>query len=516
MTTDPKGKSLDALTQELGVDDWLRLGHKGLTQPGKGLTKDAVMQALGGIESIANKPGESTEINEGEGTHILRIHDPALNVYYVTIVVNGVPMISMRDGKLDYDRIYDSEKEVLQGIVEAGMPEIQTFARKPGKKGKPAGKPQPKHRPGFAFDPALDRYLRENGKYFVFNALEGQDEGRKGKNIVSGEALEGLIAPDMLRRFREHGYDLSMQGIDAYVHESRKKIRELRRLWVSEEVQTEEVTGLVADFIREHQKDLLSLLKPAEKKDAYENARRVYKWFNQRKPGKPIQVIVDGLRYNLLQACSRTIVGEEFVKVRDATNKWLAYAVAGDFVETDPDIQREIIPIFKEKDEKTKNRDTNFEAVRLIGKKVVDPQHNYHPGNLKMGVRGLWIFGYIASDKTATKTGYGTEVEYIHPASHLLARYNVYDRVLAGAFNRALKARKDQPLTLETSLDCERFGRELYNAIDEGRRAGIFTSRRKGDMGAPLIEEGTHLGRILRMYVGINQERFLEKASQGR
>ena len=40
MATDPKGKSLDALTQQLGVEDWLRLGHQGLAQPGKGLTKE--------------------------------------------------------------------------------------------------------------------------------------------------------------------------------------------------------------------------------------------------------------------------------------------------------------------------------------------------------------------------------------------------------------------------------------------------------------------------------------------
>ena len=204
---------------------------------------------------------------------------------------------------------------------------------------------------------------------------------------------------------------------------------------------------------------------------------------------------------------------EDFKRYISSTAKWVAYAKAADYIKNDEYIQKNILPKLRTTEDERSSRDKIFEAVSDLGRLVIDPDHSYDKIFFRFLVAGLWMEGVMEkeTDKgSEPRTIGGAMNEYTDGIGNLIERYDLYDRLLKKAFVKQLeKGVFDEKKTeLNTQGECSTFGRTLYDSLldkDKGR----FTSIRYEER--PLTECGTYLVRLLRSYIGINRQYFVDE-----
>ncbi|MBI2666555.1 hypothetical protein HYX13_02995 [Candidatus Woesearchaeota archaeon] len=528
--------SLERLAQQLSPQETLRLIQQGKLQTGRRYSPEQAKKFLTAltpvVEEAASKDTTSRLQAEREGAYLLRIFNPGANMFYVTLVINGIPLFTKTpEGKLDQSLLYEDEDPLLRKIVEAGMPEdVQTYFKNT-QKGKGKGKKKDKNKthrvkekPTFVFDPKIENFLMQCGEALVFEALENASIGEV-KETISGQELESLLDVNLLRQVHSQGFQVSVQSIANYVACSRRKIRELRRIYVSDFLATEEVTQLVSKYLKTFGEKLPELLRRSPNEDlVFVDAKELYFWFAGESPKMAVQHAVDGLRATLFQLYAGKLGKDDYLRFRDATAKWLAYAKATDYVRRDKFIQEKIISLFDntidENGAHARARDVNFEVLSRLGKRIVEDEQQALPLYLRMTVRGLWMFNYFGRDRGAEKnpmrSAHGVDVEYVQPLVHYLDRRQTYDPLLFAAAEKLEKQELEKVLEegLETAVGCETLGRKLYTTIPQKIRERVFTDRRKGYEGRPLVADGTHLGRILRAHVGIHRETYQQEYLQ--
>ncbi len=542
-----KGKTIEELARDLSPTDLLRLQRKGTIRPGRLHSpveiKDALRNLATKIPATAVQTQDYVPLKEGS-IYFVRIYDPAQNLNYITIARGGrAEFTTDAAGNLISDQVLTDDDDLCNLIISAGMP-VDTLIAQRGKKtktkkGTPRKGKSPRAPAPCAFDPLVRKYIEQNGQALVFAALERMGEDRQDYQIKSPEELEELLDPAFVKRVTDRGFEVTVQSAVNFIASNKRKLRDRRIVYLNEHVQTDQIIELVSAFIREHRsgdqtKPSLDEICHADHRSrkVFDNARYVYHWFADQNTKTRVEHVVDGLRFNLLNIAGRSLDREPYREVRDTTAKILAYCKAADFVARDEFTQRDIIPLFaaaktsvpldtletETGKKKTKAADTNFEVVRKLGQHILDPTQYFDDIFFRMVIRGLWMFEYLDKDKKGGsedeiemgRSGWGAEVEYIQPTSHLMARFQVYDQVLTESFESLRrKGACKGGLNLDTAKECADLGAKLYNNLLDRKRA-LFLHLRKE---APLAEGGTHLYRILRMYVGIKKEEFLERLS---
>ncbi len=200
-------------------------------------------------------------------------------------------------------------------------------------------------------------------------------------------------------------------------------------------------------------------------------------------------------------------------KVTEATRKWVTNALAADEVRKSDYIQREIIPLLRRDCSPDTVVNNNFNAFAKLAKLVVGPEKRYDPNQLRMYIRGLWVEGLMEKNvegRLEPRTAEGLMSEYTNGLQNLLVKYKIYDGALKSAFQQMLD-RGDfdrEGLHLETQARCTSFGFDIYKeALPADKER--FTRLHQPDV--PLKAGGLYMSRILRMYVAVNREWFLER-----
>ncbi len=523
--------NLEQLTRGLSPEDTLRLLQQGKFRPGKRYSPEQAQSFLNALAPVMRDASpEDAPYHlpaEGEGAYLLRIFNPGANMFYVTLVVNGVPLFTRNsEGDLDQSSLYESEDPLLRRIVEAGMPEdVQAFFKRKSVPGAGDGDDKKKKRkkthrvrdkPSFVFDPQIESFLKQCGEALVFEALENISFGEV-KETVSGQDLENLLDAQLLRKVRSQGFQVTVQSLTNYVACSRKRIRDLRRIYVSDFLATEDITRLVSKYLREFRGKLPELINRSRNEElVFEDGKEMYFWFAKEDQKITVQHAVDGLRATLFRLYGDKLGKDEYLRFREASAKWLAYAKAADYVKREEFIQEKIVPLFREaaetEEERKAARNVNFEVMSILGRRIIEDEQQALPLYLRMTVRGLWMFDYferdVGAEKNPMRTARGVDTEYILPLVHYLDRRNAYEPLLFAAAERLQREGHLLGEGVDTAAGCEALGRKLYVTVPKKTREEVFTDRRKGYEGRPLVADGTHLGRILRTHVGIHRERY--------
>lgn len=527
---DKNGLSLEQLTRGLSPEDTLRLFQQGKFRPGNRYSPEqaqAFLTALAPVMRDASPEDAPYHLPaEGEGAHLLRIFNPGANMFYVTLVVNGVPLFTRNsEGDLDQSSLYESEDPLLRRIVEAGMPEdVQAFFKRKSAPGAGDGDDKKKKRkkthrvrdkPSFVFDPQIEGFLKQCGEALVYEALENISLGEV-KETVSGQDLENLLDAQLLRKVRSQGFQVTVQSLTNYVACSRKRIRDLRRIYVSDFLATEDITRLVSKYLREFASKLPDLISRSRNEDlVFVDGKQMYFWFARENPKITVQHAVDGLRATLFRLYADTLGKDEYLRFREASAKWLAYAKAADYVKREKFIQEKIIPLFREAaegEQRQAARNVNFEAMSILGRRIIEDEQQALPLYLRMTVRGLWMFDCferdVGAEKSPMRTAEGVDREYLDPLVHYLERRGVYDPLLFAAAEKLQREGHLLGERVDTAAGCETLGKKLYATIPGEVREKVFTDRRKEYEGRLLVADGRHLGWILRAHVGIHRERY--------
>ena len=515
----------------LSYDDLIRLAIDGNIDIRKPQDRESLEALLHELDPLVRATSsEETSTNLVLETQIVRIRIPGRNIYYVTIMKGGkVIMTKDVNGDLDLSHPKQGLDEITDMLAYSTMLDTarrieSTKKTKTGKGGKnPTFKPT-RDKPGYVRDPALDIYLLENAQALAFNALSSPEKLRKGQVLTTRDELEEVIDdPKFLATATELGFAIEAESITSYIARHRGEISRKTKRVINKIIEKQEVRKIAAEVLLEYidradpKKQKLRVL--CEKSDSI---LELYKKLNDKKlaerlddKGEHFVICFRQMSLDVIYGIKKIgieISRDEFNKYITSTAKWVAYAKAGDYIQGDDYIQREILPKLRAIEDRA-SRDKIFEVVSDLGRLVIDPSHSYDRIFFRFLIAGLWMEGVMEKETekgVESRTLGGAMNEYTDGVGNLIERYGLYDKLLRKTFKKHLEqgAFNEKNLALSTQAECSIFGRSLYDLLDDKDKIK-FTSIRDGTR--PLTEGGTYLVRLLRSYIGINRKYFIDE-----
>ncbi|MBS3151820.1 hypothetical protein J4230_00255 [Candidatus Woesearchaeota archaeon] len=530
--TDGKITLKDFARQErLSYHELVRLAVDGNIDTKRPQDRRELEELLHRLDPLARTTtSEEPTGNSGSDTKIVMMRIPGSNIYYVTIMKGGKVILTKgQDGNLDLSDPQQGLDEITDILAYSTMLDTSNRIdsakkKKTGKKGKPTFKPT-KDKPGYVRDQALDTYLIENADALAFFALANPEKIKKTRTFTNRDDLEEIINdPAFLETATNLGLTIEVESITSYVAKHRGEISRKTKRVITEIIEKEDIRKTAGEVLLEYiireDREKKKLRELCEKS---ESVLPLYKRFIDKKISKRLDdkgehfvICFRQLALDVLYSVKRTGIEmskEDFKRYISSTAKWVAYAKAADYIKNDEYIQKNILPKLRTTEDERSSRDKIFEAVSDLGRLVIDPDHSYDKIFFRFLVAGLWMEGVMEkeTDKgSEPRTIGGAMNEYTDGIGNLIERYDLYDRLLKKAFVKQLeKGVFDEKKTeLNTQGECSTFGRTLYDSLldkDKGR----FTSIRYEER--PLTECGTYLVRLLRSYIGINRQYFVDE-----
>jgi hypothetical protein len=479
---------------------------------------EELKKKLTGINELASLDASGWEITDTDDVLLVAIHDKKRNVIYHTIARGGRALFTHDDtGMIDYSRVYESIDEVIEVCVTQGVPEQIIKNRRGGDGGGDGGTRTPPSKPQLAFDPVFMQYLHDNKESITYDANKCSDREARPHMIKSKPELEKILGPKMVKKAGRSNCNVGAMTMKDFISKHRKAINKARVIYRSELLKNPRITrlmGAFSSFVKRKKSGSSQFSKYCSNQ---ENALEVYAWLKRNTPEDvPLTDMAQALR-DYIENGFKDAPEDQFARIRKATSWWVAATTAGNYLEKNPCMQEKVMPYLQSEDEDMSICDKNFEAIREIGKMFTDPTHQYDKiRQFRFVIEGLQLFGLIEHDKfKGPKRKWKPEsvgAAYIQPMSHLMQRYAIYHTELSEAFEKLRDKGKLKDLKIETANDCTKFGKELYYSIPKSRRRKIFSRLKVRSV--PLGEDSTHFEGILRMYVGVNKEYFLENAGQ--
>lgn len=525
-------------TSELNFHQLVTAAVHGRVDLGKKYDSEELRKVLS--ESVAplaqgrSAAGSSLYIPNNE-VQLVSMRIEGTNINYLTLLIGGrVHLTTESDGTLDLSHP-EMGLDILLDILASSstIDPIRAVAEHKGKKkigprAKPSFKPT-KERPGYVCDPILERYIVDNAEVLAYAALTGVRSYEGERTLKSMDELESVIEDRaFLDKAREHGITLAVQPIMGYIGLHRETLAKKVRRYVTAITEKEVVRRIVGQFVLSHidstdreKKRLKELCSSPEiGTDIYQ---RLVKERDSAGDDERGEHYVTCLRemvmtiFREMLTSQGTVTQDEFLQYRLTTRTWVAGAKAADYVKTDPLVQKEVIPLLRDGDISSFN-DRMFRAMCSVGRKVLDPEHLYNPYLVHLIVRGLWMERLLEKEDKGSvtiRTQKGSMVEYTDGLTNLITRYSEYDSLLKASFDD-LKAKEELPIDnieLDSQDRCSHLGQGLYkNLTDENQRK--FSHLR--DSSIPLKDTGSSLGRLLRLYVGINRDYFMKEIGEQR
>ncbi|MBI4148105.1 hypothetical protein HY490_02335 [Candidatus Woesearchaeota archaeon] len=500
--------------KDLPIERVIELTLSGATAPGARHTPEDVERFRTQVFDVLS----SADSTVHRGVYIVNIFDPSRRISYHTLCIDGRMMYKQDDdGRFAFDNLHDSLDPLLKAIAGEGVPvQTQTVRRGNG------GNKQPPHgrrdKPLNRFDPSLLEYLTQRAPYFSYAAFDAECDASESVRTLTAEEVEHCL-PGIAARVKARGLDVRAETPEQFVKRHKDRIVGFRREYVNELLMQPEVTLMAAGF-------MAYMSGHAEGSDAYvvnrNNARPVYEWF---KSNNTTRHKVDNLLVSIRDLIiNKYVRAAEAVRsnVLDTTAKWVAFVKAAEFLENDPVVKQDVVSAFTPVDDVPLDERT-FEGVRRLAERVL-VKRTHSLGEYKFMIRGLWMLGQLrtahqtkkyASLSTTSderlRDSTGSEVEYVLPVSHLLARWDKYDPLMKQTFD-GLPADQKKIASLGTRNEYTALARLLYDTVPADVRQQVFVHLYNDDI--PLKQSSGHFIKILQFYVGVNRDYFLARSRE--
>lgn len=519
----------------LSFDDMVRAAKDGIIDTRKKYAPDELRGLLAKLNPLVSGGDTDRELySPGSDTYLVKLRLPGTNLIYITLMREGKVLFT-KDlaGGLDLSNPREGMDDVLDVLAWTTMFDptrrqamLKAKGRKGGKGGKKKQFKPTKAKPGYVRDPLVDRYFADNADPLAFYALSSGGSFKKGQVLRGRDDLEALIADEaFLGKAEGLGLEIEVESVTSYVASNRGAISSRARRVIDTIIEKQEVRSaagrLLAVYIEKDDRERRKLRKLCESPN---EASPIYKALITERDktrgedkGEHYVIAFRELALRVILEMSergKRIPRDELDKYISSTRRWVALAKAADYVRTDRYVQDRIIPDLRDISDEESARDRIFNAVCKVGKLVVDPDHLYDTLLLRFVVEGLWMEGLMMKVGGKERTPHGASVEFTDGMGNLVERYSLYDRLLRRSFDKLLsKGEFDDVKEIYGAATCLNFGERLYDALLD-RDKKRFARLRDEDV--PLTMGGTYLGKILRAYVGINREEFLEAIEKKR